>query len=449
MSKRTARIYGGPYVKPQLKGSKAPREAEDHQPAIFFQKSRSIQQEFLLVERTIARELYNGKLQAIIGEVKNKTRVSDDECICETFTLLNQLRDTTCDLIECCGKWQQGFTTNIRPELCECDYLVEMISKIDYVISTIYRREFNFQFPRGNVFLLTNPNPRTLIPNQVSTATAEQIIKFSKPDEERIVNCYQVLLECLPPIDYKRLYPLAKWINSRWIPKLLLTDEPKLAPKPSKHTNHLSTSVVNGSRDGSGPTSAKIINESTLDTTTTTTNPTDNTPKDSQSKVDETLNINNGDSLNQTSDNSNNINGGILKKTSTVDDTTTTKDSIDTLLSPKPTTASRKVLISTPKSPTRRRKTRDDDDDDDDNLKAFLKLSVKFNAAVFAPPKEVIVEKVVDDSLDVVVAVVERKRGSTREVAKKYEEMGIEEKAEKMIVSTGDMHSYWASTNPN
>lgn len=452
MSKRTARIYGGPYVKPQLKGSKAPREAEDHQPAIFFQKSRSIQQEFLLVERTIARELYNGKLQAIIAEVKNKTRVSDDNCILETFTLFNQLRDTTCDLIECVGKWQQGFTTNIRPELCECDYLVEMISKIDYVISTVYRREFNFQFPRGNVFLLTNPNPRTLLPNPVSSVTAKQIIKFSQPDEERIVNCYQVLLECLSPNDYKRLYPLAKWINSRWIPKLLLTDVPSPSiPKPVvKNTNQLSSSDVNSSREGSRPNSAKIINtdiDNNVNSTTSTINDiTDSVPNTAQSKADGTININNKDdvTLNQNNDNVSNTSFGILKKTSTLsneDNISNTKDSIDALLVPKPISASKKVLIATPKTPTRRKK-RDDDDDDDEDLKAFLKLSIKFNSAVFAPPKAVIIEKV-DDSLDAVVAVVERKRGSAKDIVKKYEEMGIEEKAEKMMISTCDMKNHW------
>ena len=197
---------------------KLPKESHN----IFHQKSTSLQQEYALVDLTIKREVAVEQLSKLIFDVNNKFRENDDDCILETFILFNKLRNCTFDLIEGVLKWQQGFTQSIRPQLCEIDYLVKMIDKIEFVSSTALRRLYNFQFRLGNIFLLPFINPRKIEPHLINKKLARQVVNFAFPSEERLVKNYQILINSLPPAVFKKILPLGSWLENKWQPQVYL-----------------------------------------------------------------------------------------------------------------------------------------------------------------------------------------------------------------------------------
>jgi hypothetical protein len=93
-------------------------ELEEEPKAIFWQKSKMTANEFALISMVTLREGQLKKLKKCVSDVKNSMRDEDLACITETFQLIHQVRETTYDLIEGTQKWQQGFTKNIRPQVC-------------------------------------------------------------------------------------------------------------------------------------------------------------------------------------------------------------------------------------------------------------------------------------------------------------------------------------------
>ncbi len=203
-----------------MKSKKLKLPKESHN--IFHQKSTSLQQEYALVDLTVKREVAVEQLSKLIFDVNNKFRENDDDCILETFILFNKLRNCTFDLIEGVLKWQQGFTQSIRPQLCEIDYLVKMIDKIEFVSSTALRRLYNFQFRLGNIFLLPFINPRKIEPHIINKRLARQVVNFAFPSEERLVKNYQILINSLPPAVFKKILPLDSWLENKWQPQVYL-----------------------------------------------------------------------------------------------------------------------------------------------------------------------------------------------------------------------------------
>jgi len=197
---------------------------------IFHQKSTSLQQEYALVDLTVKREVAAEQLSKLIFDVNNKFRENDDDCVLETFILFNKLRNCTFDLIEGVLKWQQGFTQSIRPQLCEIDYLVKMVDKIEFVSSTALRRLYNFQFRLGNIFLLPFVNPRKIEPHIINKRLARQVVNFAFPSEERLVKNYQILINSLPHAVFKKILPLDSWLENKWQPQVYLKSDTPPAP---------------------------------------------------------------------------------------------------------------------------------------------------------------------------------------------------------------------------
>lgn len=221
--------------------------------AIYYQKSNVVQEEFKLIEITTLRELEVEKLQKVIREVKERRRDCDDAAILETFTLFNRVRDTTVELIKVISVWQESFTKPIRPQLLDCDYIiVRLINHIDFVNSTVLKRQFNFQFYRGNVLLLPYSNPKTVEPVRISTVLAREIKKFAAPSEETVVFCYQFLINCLPKEIYEnKVAPLKRWLMQSWVPRVWVLDvKPQVVPPPPlrKQTSASTLDTRRGSR---------------------------------------------------------------------------------------------------------------------------------------------------------------------------------------------------------
>ena len=185
-------------------------ELEEEPKAIFFQKSKVMQNEFALISLVTARELILEKLNKIVSEVKNETRRVDLACATETFMLIHESREATYDLIEGTLMWQQGFTKKIRPQLMSVDYLVKMLDSMTFLSSSSLRRMFVFTFGHlGNLFVLPMPAlSSSKPPHKVDDTLAEALRKFAQPDEIRMINCYKILQNCMPPDDFNRLIPL-------------------------------------------------------------------------------------------------------------------------------------------------------------------------------------------------------------------------------------------------
>ncbi|RYH21756.1 hypothetical protein EON65_20250, partial [archaeon] len=197
--------------------------------AIYYQRSKAVQEEFKLIELTTERELLVSQLEGIIRDVKESRKELDDDTLLDSFTLFNKVRDVTIQLLKAIAAWQISFTRPIRPTLLQCDYMVEKIVKhMDFINASKIRKIFNFQFFRGNALLLPFPNLRNDTPIKVGQALGKEIKKFSTPTEADVVAAYQVLLNSLPDEVYKeQLVSIEKWLIGPWIPRVWISNSNK------------------------------------------------------------------------------------------------------------------------------------------------------------------------------------------------------------------------------
>jgi hypothetical protein len=220
-------------------------------PSIFFQQSKATQDEFQLIELVTGREKCVRKLDSAIREVKEGRKGKDDPImILKILKGLNDVRKATIELLFAIAKWQQTFTKPIRPQIMECDYIIERIlNHIDFVNSSHVRKLFYFQFLRGNALLL--PFPKNDLSSTIksggkidsieqlviavsSQEIADELTKFMSPDENTIIRCYQIFINCLPDEVYSKvLVPLDRWLIHPWDPHIKLVSLPYNGIYPS------------------------------------------------------------------------------------------------------------------------------------------------------------------------------------------------------------------------
>jgi hypothetical protein len=207
----------------KIKSTKKKKESKiEYGNAIYFQRTKAVQEEFTLIGVVTEREELIGKLQAIIRDVKEERRDCEDDTILETFKLFNQVRFSTIKAIKAISRWQDSFTRQIRPLIFGGDYIVQKLLKhINFVNSSKMRRIFNFQFFRGNPLLLPFPNLSTQAPIKVSPQLGKEIRDFAFPNENDVVQAYQILLNSLPDEVYKeQLVSLNQWLIEPWTPRI-------------------------------------------------------------------------------------------------------------------------------------------------------------------------------------------------------------------------------------
>jgi len=199
--------------------------------AVFYQKSTTTTAEMDLVSKTIARDLVIEKLKKIMADINAQRRKQDDESALETLNLMVLLRESTFELVESVVRWQQAFTKNIRPQLCQSDYLVKMIELVEFVGWTVLRKDFNFSLDKNNIFLLPLPNLRTLPPRSCSQEMAKKVFAFAYPNEERVIKNYQYLADCLPARTFRSILPIEKWLVNKWKPRIDIPPPPTESKK--------------------------------------------------------------------------------------------------------------------------------------------------------------------------------------------------------------------------
>mmetsp|Transcript_11300 Transcript_11300/g.15541 ORF Transcript_11300/g.15541 Transcript_11300/m.15541 type:complete len:631 (+) Transcript_11300:55-1947(+) len=212
--------------------------------AIFFQKSKSKQDEFRLIELVTAREKLVKSLEVVIRDVKEGRKAKDDTTIIlQTLKLMTDVRNATIKLLLAISKWQEAFTKPIRPQLMDCDYIIEKVIKhIDFVNSSPIRKIFNFQILRGNALLL--PYPKSDLSHTIKTGgtitaienpsigvssqeIADAMRGFTTINEENIIRCYQFLINCIPDDIYEnKLASLERWLIHPWIPDITVLTIP-------------------------------------------------------------------------------------------------------------------------------------------------------------------------------------------------------------------------------
>ena len=60
-------------------------------------------------------------------------------------------------------------------------------------------------------------------PNKCDDVLMDYIHHFANPDELRMINCYKILKNCLPPKEFDRLMPISHWMNNKWKPHVTRT----------------------------------------------------------------------------------------------------------------------------------------------------------------------------------------------------------------------------------
>lgn len=238
--------------------SSRPRQIEKK--AIFYQRSKALQNEFALINLVTAREAARGKLDKLLRDIKIQSRVCDQPCMAEVFNLIDNVREATYDLVDSVAVWQQGFTQNIRPQLMNIDYLVEMIWSMEFVSGTHLRREFRFQLGAGNFMLLPLPTVgRKQKPYVVSRDLAQALHRFANPIEHRLLKCYHILLGCMPKETYKKAMQLDYWMNNRWKPNIELNG---WVARPKEENLDLLTMLLRGMVPPTTQSGAAVADES-------------------------------------------------------------------------------------------------------------------------------------------------------------------------------------------
>ena len=194
--------------------------------ALFNQDSYHNMNEHRLVEAVSLREIYVSKINSIIDEVREKRCIWDQKRLLDSYIAMNQLREATIAFMETLEIWQDAFTKVIRPKLHNCDYLLErMLHQTDFINTAEFKRLYNYTISIGNFLLLPIANKRTLPPMKVSQELNDEILKFANPSDlliERIIRSYQILINCTHEKHYKKFYSLKKWLETRWIPNLIV-----------------------------------------------------------------------------------------------------------------------------------------------------------------------------------------------------------------------------------
>ena len=268
-----------------------PRRTGEKQ-AIFYQKSKALQNEFMLIQLVTVRESVRGKLEKLVTAVKTLSRPLDEACMIEMFGLIHNVREATCDLLNAVATWQQGFTHNIRPQMLNIDYLVDMTNSMEFFSSCNLRKEWRFQLGTGNFMLLPLPTVgRTQKPRAVSKEMREALKQFANPTEHRLVTCYTQLLNCMEPEVFKKMMPIHQWMKNRWVPniekeprglkmdpwsrmmrgeidgseyKALLLRE-QLAAAEAQHASAAASGFAEARRKALTPTSAEVASEAAAD----------------------------------------------------------------------------------------------------------------------------------------------------------------------------------------
>ena len=188
-----------------------------------------MQNEFMLINVVTVREGLRTKLEKVVTSIKTLSRPMDEACMIEVFNLIHSVREATCDLMNAVCIWQQGFTQNIRPQMLNIDYLVDMRNSLEFFSTCNVRKEWRFQLGAGNFMLLPMPTVgRTQKPRAVSKELRAAVTQFANYTEHRLVTCYTQLLNCLPKEDFKKMLSIQHWMKNRWVPNI--EKEPR-APK--------------------------------------------------------------------------------------------------------------------------------------------------------------------------------------------------------------------------
>lgn len=206
--------------------------------AIYYQVTSSQQLEYRLVELTTKREYFVQSLRKIVTDVKEKRRVPNEACDIETINLMLSVREATFAFFEACEAWQLAYTRVRRPRLLECDYLVKMVSSVDFVNGTYLRRKLCFRLDRGNILLIprvaSSKNAGIL---EVSEELSSVLKSFATPTQDKVINVYQIMLNCLPPEKYEKLVKIEDWFETPWIPKVTIRSLPPIAGAKTSNLN--------------------------------------------------------------------------------------------------------------------------------------------------------------------------------------------------------------------
>ena len=207
------------------------------QKAVYFQQASDHRKklELKVVEAATIREKYLEQLSTLIRDVNAMRRKCDEECILESFILLNLLREATLNFGDAVETWHFDFTRVVRPQLFGTDYLMNMLAKQDIMTTLRTRKLFKFQYSSGNILLLPiHYAPKTFVPDppppHVNAALAYQMALYAAPSEERVVHFYRTLEKFLPKKLYKTLLPLSQWFTNKWV---AWTETPP-TPSPEK-----------------------------------------------------------------------------------------------------------------------------------------------------------------------------------------------------------------------
>lgn len=207
--------------------------------AIYYQQTSNGSIEYHLIELTTIRESLLKDYKILEKAVIEGRCVFDNKCILKLISYLNEIRETTFNLLEQISIWQKMFVKAQRPILLEKDYLMEMVTSTEFLNSSKLRKYFNFGIMRGNIFMLPLSTGKSKETTIITQEMMIEIQKFANPNMDRLIAAYTLLQRSLPKKKFQDVISLNRWIHSIWMPNVqvstsLPTIRPVSAPTKSR-----------------------------------------------------------------------------------------------------------------------------------------------------------------------------------------------------------------------
>lgn len=205
--------------------------------AVYYQNTGNHDLEFKLVELSTKREVLVDNLRDLELALKDGRRQVDDDIVLEGISNINAIRAATFDLIDQISLWQKIYVKSRRPQIMSVDYLIKMITQLNFMGMSRIRKFLNFGVSRGNIFLLPISTGRITEPAGVSRKVMQQLQIFVNPNVDKVIECYSFFQKCVPEFYFNKLFPLNEWAKRLWNMELhVLTDESIGASRP--HTTN-------------------------------------------------------------------------------------------------------------------------------------------------------------------------------------------------------------------
>ena len=179
--------------------------------AVFYQESPANDSEIAVVRAASRREALIDHIHRLHLR-SSRLGSREDTVWTQMIRLIVSLRSATIETIQAITTWQRQYTKRRRLTLFGTDYVLEMVSRTDFLASLKLRHGLGFQICRGIVFVLPMSNSRGMRQLGVDKELHDALTAWSQPPMEEMREAFRQLSHVLPPEMHRRIVWLEDWM---------------------------------------------------------------------------------------------------------------------------------------------------------------------------------------------------------------------------------------------